>query len=79
MSIDRVKARETPPAPKPLSKLEAVTYSLATRWRRSQHGQLCPVWTKSADVHRCNCWRLSDAKQDAEQILEVIRRWDESH
>jgi len=54
-----------------------VAYGIAAAARRSQHSQLCPVWTRRAKaaVDACDCWILRTAQTDAVLVLGLLADW----
>lgn len=76
-------ATESNSYPERVSSSDATTraaYAVATAWRRSQHGQCCPVWTKRRDaskVDTCDCWILRNARMYA--TLALTAAADEHH
>lgn len=49
---------------------------LAIEYPRGQHGQLCPVWTKKADIDKCDCWRLRNALAAARGAIKALETYD---
>jgi len=65
---------EHPTIPDTAEPVTAAGYAVAAMTRRSQHGQLCPVWTDKASVDRCNCWVLRNAAVAARTALDAHQK-----
>jgi hypothetical protein len=48
--------------------VEEVTELLGRIKPRSQHSQTCPCWTAKAPIAKCECWILSQARDQAEAL-----------
>jgi len=55
-------------------RLNRAALAVAGAWRASQHGQLCPVWTRRAkgvELGACDCWILPNAHTYARLALSA--------
>jgi hypothetical protein len=75
--IRNEKAEQIPALPERRadSATEAAGWAVAAIRRRGRHGQLCPVWVRSATVDECNCWILPDAVRDVTRALAAAQLW----
>lgn len=54
------------------AKVEAAALAMMERRDRESHGQLCPVWLRTAPYAECDCWELRNKRADAQAAVTAI-------
>ena len=56
----------------PTEALEAAARALGDAVKPSDHGQLCPVWTKKQPIGDCDCWILPRCRRHVALVAPAL-------